>query len=147
MRETTANLTGKAKISRTDLMDERVMTIIEERFDRVETREEADRAYEFLKTRLERAYHRNLRRVFNDTQEEKPLPGEAKFVRDAKAMFGFSHMEAIRALGYSSYAKFAEAEAEIAAQRGEPFQAREAGTERLQDYATALREPSSPYDD
>ena len=147
MTETTAKLAGKAKISRTDLMDERVMTIIKERFDRVETREEADRAYEFLKARLQRVYRRNLRRVFNDLQEEKPLTREAKFVRDAKTMFGFSCMEDIRALGYSSYAKFAEAETEIAAQRGKPFHAREASIERLQDYSTTLREPASPYDD
>ena len=121
MTGTTAKFTGKVKISRTDLTDEKVMTIIEERFDRVETREEADRAYEFLKIRLGRAYYSNRRRVFNGLQEEKPPTGEAKFVCDAKTMSGFSRMEAIRALGYPSYAKFAEAEAETAAQRGEPL--------------------------
>ena len=140
-------LTGKPKISRTDLLDERVMRIIEERFDQVETREEADRTHEFLKTRLERAYRRNLRRVFHDIMEEKPLDDEAQYIREAKTMFGLNRMEALRALGYPSYAAFAAAEAEIAAQRGNPFHAREAAIEQLQDYVTALREPASPYDD
>lgn len=140
-------LTGKSKISRTDLMDERVMRIIEERFDQVETREEADRAHQFLKIRLARTYYRNLRRVFHGLVEEQPLDEEPQYIRDAKTMFGLNRMEALRALGYPSYAAFAAAEAEIAAQRGPPFHAREAGIERLQDYATALREPVTPYDD
>lgn len=129
-----AALAGRQLITRPDLLDERVMDHIDDRFEQITNHNEADRAYEFLKARLETAYLRNLRRAFAEADESEPMTDEALFIRMAKTMFRLNRREALCALGYPSYAEFAKAEAETAARQGKPFHAQELSIERLKHH-------------